>query len=283
MAEVPELNAVSMDSYSENEEEFYADPPCEMKSSMKHLEWTSCHTSWSPCRSGIQSDIKKHRKPVHSFKKAIMLVVVVEKLKGRKCCDKQTFFDDNDLLNHILVEEEISFNTIDDTCAPPSKFRYSKTTVHIIRDSRQKCLTLQEYEGNAHLVALFLQGKNLEQEAKINMGSYISAPVVADKRPVTLGLAGRNLFLSCTPEEDKADTPVLSLTEVTNIQGKRNNDLLPYLFYKTQNTSNSTTFESVAFPGWYISTSQDEHKFVQMKPQDDQEFLRDFVTYPGVI
>ncbi|XP_075063388.1 interleukin-1 beta-like [Mixophyes fleayi] len=277
MAEVPESNVISMDSYSENELELYADYSCRMKSSMKHLEWTSCHTNWSPCRSGIKPDIRKHRKPVHSFKKAILPVVFVEKLKEEKGCNKQSSFNDIDLLNAILVEEEISFGNIEDTCAPPSKFQHRNTTVHIIRDSTQKNLKLQEFQGKAHLVALFLKGINLEEEAKINMGSYISAPPVEDKLPVTLGLAGCNLFLSCKPEEDKADTPVLSLTEVTDMLEKRNNDLLPYLFYKAQNTSNSTTFESVAFPGWYISTSQDEHKFVEMKPKDDQVFLREFI------
>ncbi|XP_063786432.1 interleukin-1 beta-like [Pseudophryne corroboree] len=276
MAEVPELNVISMDNYSENQEQFYADFSCEMKTSLKHLEWTPCHTSWSSCSFGIKPEIRKPKKPLHSFKKVIMLVVVVEKLKGGKRCNKQSFFDDSDLLDHILVEEEITFNTTEELNASPPKFRYSKTTVHIIRDYRQKCLALQEVPGGAHLVALFLQGKNLELEAKINVGTYISAPLVEEKRPVTLSLAGRNLFLSCIAE-DTNSTPVLSLEEVTNIREKMNNDLLPFLFYKTQNTSDNTTFESVAFPGWYISTSQQEHQFVQMKPQGDQVFIRDFV------
>ncbi|XP_063786009.1 interleukin-1 beta-like [Pseudophryne corroboree] len=280
MAEVPELNVIPMDSYSEYEEEFYADYPCDRKSSMKHLDWTSHHTSWST--SGIKPEIRKTRKPRHCFRKAIMLVVAVEKLK-KKVFDKRSLFDDSDLMDHILVEDEITFNKIENTCAPPRKFLYSNTTVHIIRDCRQKCLALKKTQGRAHLVALFLQGKNLEQEAKINVGTYVSPPLVEDKYPVTLGLAGHNLFLSCIPGEDSPRTPVLSLLEVTNIQEKRDGDLLLFLFYKTENTSHNTTFESVAFPGWYISTSQQDHQFVQMKAQDNQVFLREFdVTPEGI-
>ncbi|XP_063786433.1 interleukin-1 beta-like [Pseudophryne corroboree] len=282
MAEVHELNLKSIDSYSENEE-FYAERSCEMKTSKKHFNWTPHCTSWSTCRSEIETEIRKPEKTLQSFKKAIMLVVVVEKLKRGKGCDKLSFFDDSDLLDQILVEEEISLNNIEETYAPRPKLRRRNTIVHIIRDCRQKCLALQEFPGSAHLVALFLQGKNLEQQVKINVGTYISAPLVEKRLPVTLGIAGGNLFLSCVPEEGTASTPVLSLTEVTNIRGKKNDDLLPFLFYKTQNTSHNTTFESVAFPGWYISTSQQEHQFVQMKPQNDQVFLRDFdVTPEGI-
>lgn len=198
-------------------------------------------------------------------------------MSGKK--NFECLFDDQDLLNYILVEEDISISNVDETCAAAPKFRYSNTTVHLIRDSRQKCLALQEHQGNAHLVALFLQENNRASEAKINMGAYMSSPFNGQTRPVTLSIVGRNLYLSCGVEEGDQDTPVLSLTEVENIQEKKNNDLHPFLFYKRINGNSSNTFESVAYPGWYICTSQAENQFVQMKPQSDQEHIKDFLLY----
>ncbi|XP_068128478.1 interleukin-1 beta-like [Hyperolius riggenbachi] len=279
MAEVPEFNDISMDIYSEMEEEFYADYSCKIKSNVSHLEWKSCNTDFSACKSDTLRGIKKPSKSAQAFKKAIMLVVVVEKLKARNYFESQCIFDDHDLLDHILVEEDISFNRVEAADLAPTKFRYHSTTVHIVRDRRQKCLTLQEYQGNAHLVALFLQGQNLEKEAKINMGAYIASNVDGQRRPVTLGIAGRSLYLSCAAEEGNQSMPVLSVMEVANIREKKNEDLLPFMFYRVRNADSTNTFESVAFPGWYISTSPVENEQVRMKPQEDQTCIRDFMVY----
>ncbi|XP_018410194.1 PREDICTED: interleukin-1 beta-like [Nanorana parkeri] len=223
----------------------------------------------------------KPRRPAPSLKKAIKLIVIVGRVSGRKGFAAECMFDDQDLLNHILVEDGISFNKVEETCAAAPKFRYSNTTVYMIRDSRQKSLMLQEYQGSAHMVALFLQGNNRTKEAKINMDAYRSSPFNGQTQPVTLGLVGRNLYLSCVVEEGDQNTPILSLTEVTNIQTKESNDLMPFLFYRRENISTrKNTFESVAFPGWHICTSQAENQFVQMKPQSDQAHIRDFLLYP---
>ncbi|XP_077325717.1 interleukin-1 beta-like [Lithobates pipiens] len=275
MAVVPEIDDLPMDSYSE--EEFYSECSTEIKVDINHFGQKGCISSEPICRSGITRDIRKPRKPMLSLKKAINLVVIIGRVSGKK--NFECLFDDQDLLNYILVEEDISFSNVDETSAAAPKFRYNNTTVHFIRDSRQKCLALQEHQGNAHLVALFLQGNNRTSEAKINMGAYISSPFNGQTRPVTLSIVGRNLYLSCRVEEGDQDTPVLSLTEVKNIQEKKNDDLHPFLFYKRINGNSSNTFESVAFPGWYICTSQAENQFVQMKPQSDQVHIKDFLLY----
>ncbi|XP_077325716.1 interleukin-1 beta-like [Lithobates pipiens] len=275
MAVVPEIDDLPMDSYSE--EEFYAECSSETKDDINHFGWKGCISSQSSCRSSITREIRKPRKPMPSFKKAINLVVIIGRVSGKK--HFEFLFDDQDLLNHILVEEDISISNVHETSAAAPKFRYNNTTVHLIRDSRQKCLTLQEHQGNAHLVALFLQENNRTSEAKINMGAYMSSPFNGQARPVTLSIVGHNLYLSCEAEEGDQDTPVLSLTEVPNIQEKKNDDLHPFLFYNRRNGNSSNTFESVAFPGWYICTSQAENQFVQMKPESDQVHIRDFLLY----
>ncbi|KAG9488807.1 hypothetical protein GDO78_005025 [Eleutherodactylus coqui] len=277
MAEVPEFNEIAME-YSEHVEEFYTDDlSVQVKTNKKQLQWKHHEEYRSTYRTGIKPEIRKPEKPKHSFKKAIMLVVVVERLKGIKGIDKQSFFSDEDLLNHILIEEDIDCSEIELLEAAKTQFRYNKTTVHVIRDYTQKCLALQEFQDNARLVALFLQGQNIEQEARINVNTYFAARPDVQKRPVTLGIEGSKLYLYCTAEED----PVLCLKEVADIKKLQNDDLLPYIFYKKVVNNKYNSFESAAFPGYYISTSQQENEQVQLMPEDNQVFLQDFIINPN--
>ncbi|XP_075711478.1 interleukin-1 beta-like [Rhinoderma darwinii] len=278
MAEVPEINEISME-YSEQVEEFYTDNLSTIKTNKKHSQWKHHEESWSTFLCEIKPEIRKPEKPIRSFRKAIMLVVIVEKLKGKKEIHKQSYFDDNDLLNHILVEEDIICSKFEAQDAATTLFRYNKTTVNIIRDNKQKSLALQKSKDNAHLVALFLQGQNLEKEAKINVDTYYTARPDKQKRPVTLGIVGCKDYLCCAAEEGIKD-PVLCLKEVADIKEKQNEDLLPFIFYKVLGNNKYNSFESAAFPGYYISTSQEENQQVQLMAQADQVFLRDFILTP---
>ncbi|XP_073444790.1 interleukin-1 beta-like [Dendrobates tinctorius] len=281
MAEVPEYNDISME-YSEHVEDFYTDEvSIKAKTNKKHLQWKHHEECWSTYLPQIKPEIRKPEKPMSCFKKVVMLVVVVEKLKGIKGIDKLSFFNDDDLLNHILVHEDITCSSVETQNAVSTQFLYNKTTVHVIRDQRQKCLTLQEFQGNARLLALFLQGQNIQQEAKINVGTYFTAKPDLEKRPVTLGIAGRQLYLCCTPEEGTTD-PVLSLKEVADIKQKQSDDLLPFIFYKKASSTRYNSFESAAFPGYYISTSQQERQPVQLIPENNQTFLQDFIMNPNL-
>ncbi|XP_077116936.1 interleukin-1 beta-like [Ranitomeya variabilis] len=280
MAEVLEYKDISME-YSEHVEEFYTDEvSIKRKTNKKHLQWKHHEECWSTYLPQIKPEIRKPEKPMSGFKKVVMLMVVVEKLKGIKGIDKLSFFNDDDLLNHILVLEDITCNSVETQEAVSTQFQYNKTTVHVIRDQKQKCVTLQEFQGNARLLALFLQGQNIQQEAKINVGTYFTAKPDLEKHPVTLGIVGRKHYLCCTPEEGTTD-PVLSLKEVDDIKQKQNDDLLPFIFYKKASSTRYNSFESAAFPGYYISTSQQERQPVQLMPENNQTFLQDFIMNPN--
>ncbi|XP_073444789.1 interleukin-1 beta-like [Dendrobates tinctorius] len=281
MAEIPEYNDISME-YSEHVEDFYTDElSIKVKTNKKHLQWKHHEECWSTYLPKIKPEIRKPEKPMSCFKKVVMLVVVVEKLKGIKGIDALSYFNDDDLLNHILVHEDIICNSAETQESVSTQFLYNKTTVHVIRDQKQKCLTLQEFQGNARILALFLQGQNIQQEAKINVGTYFSAKPDIEKRPVTLGIAGRKHYLCCTPEEGTTD-PVLSLKEVDDIKQKQDDDLLPFIFYKKASSTRYNSFESAAFPGYYISTSQQERQPVQLMPENNQTFLQDFIMNPNL-
>ncbi|KAM4677262.1 interleukin-1 beta-like [Discoglossus pictus] len=280
MAEVPEMNSILMHDYSEKDEEFYQDCSCEMKNSLD-FHWNSCSKSCLTCKSGITLDITEQRDSPISFKSTVVLVVAVEKLK--KGTKNGNIFSDLDLLdlwNDIFVEEEILYNKYESTFASGTSYRYFTSENYRIKDSSSKCLALQDFPRDAKLVALQLQGVNIGREEKISMAYYSTRGITAAKKqPVALGIMGRNLYLSCA---SAGGTPELRLEEVSNIQSIKNADLERFIFLKSENSPNSfskTSFESAAFPGWYISTSQKENDLVRMAPQEDQRCIKEFSLF----
>ncbi|XP_053318988.1 interleukin-1 receptor antagonist protein [Spea bombifrons] len=275
MAQVPELDSYLMDSYSEHEEEFYADYSIGCKKTIEDSHWMASYGDCDECDSGI-TPLTLHS--MYSFKKTVILVVAIEKLKKRLSSPR--LLEDTDLLSlldDIFVEEEISFENAQTAFASASDYKLLDTSKCKIKDSGKKCLVLQQFPGKAQLVAIHLQGLNIKLEQMIQMAFYATENVEEhDKRPVTLALAGKNLYLSCTPGNG---APQLNLEEVTG--GISNNDLRRFLFLKSDNSSSSSnSFESAAHRGWYISTSQRGNELVQMMPENDQRFIREFtVTY----
>uniref|UniRef100_A0A8C5M343 Interleukin-1 n=1 Tax=Leptobrachium leishanense TaxID=445787 RepID=A0A8C5M343_9ANUR len=146
-----------------------------------------------------------------------------------------------------------------------------------IRDCVHKCLALQQSLGRASLVAIFLQDANSQREEKITMSFYSTLNLDGrNKQLVTLRLVKRNLYLSCSLGEGG---PQLCLETNNNVGELNNCELQRFIFMKSENGSTSS-FESAACPGWYISTSQKENDLVQMMPESDQRFFKNFLVFP---
>ncbi|OCT89998.1 hypothetical protein XELAEV_18018613mg [Xenopus laevis] len=143
---------------------------------------------------------------------------------------------------------------------------------------------MQSFHGNAQLVALQLQGSNIEREEKVSMTFYTSTPLPrGNKRPVALGLSKSNLYLSCIATGDDQESPKIYLEKISNIKDLKGEDLNRFIFMKSRNSLKATSthsFESAAFPGWYISTSQRENELVQIVHQKNQEDIKDFNIFP---
>ncbi|MEE6523089.1 hypothetical protein FKM82_021824, partial [Ascaphus truei] len=173
--------------------------------------------------------------------------------------------------------DEIPFETFEFEHSSNKTYRYSTSKVFNIKDTSNKCFALQEFPGNARLVALQLQGMNIQREVKLNMAFYSTQPFDGGrKRPVALGIMGKNVYLSCVSAEG---APELRLESVSNIQSIKNDDLLRFIFLKSENGPNGTStssFESAMFSDWYISTSQSENELVQMVHQHEQRYITEF-------
>ncbi|MEE6518574.1 hypothetical protein FKM82_029658 [Ascaphus truei] len=278
MAEVPEMNSILMDDYSESEEDFYGGCPCGIKNSLQDFHWGSCPKNCSTCSSGIKLEITEQRQSSRTFTKTVVLVVSVEKMK--KKTDSRKLFMDMDLLhllNNNFVEDEIPFESDELTEAANTTYRYSTSKIFDIKDTSNKYLALKEFPGNSRLVALQLQGTNTKQKVKLNMAFYSTQPFDGGRRrPVALGIMGKNVYLSCISAEG---APELRLESVSNIQSMKNDDLLRFIFLKSENGPNGTStssFESAVFPDWYISTSQSEEEPIRMVHQHEQRYITEF-------
>ncbi|XP_069071573.1 interleukin-1 beta-like [Pleurodeles waltl] len=186
-------------------------------------------------------------------------------------------FGDSDLLEifgSILVEDEISVQMFERTFMAASVYRYFSSTVQRITDTDNKCLALNEFSGQTQLVALHLQGPNAERQVKLNMSLYTS-PSGEKKRPVTLGIVGKQLHLSCVMV---GTTPELRLEEVSGILTSIKTDLLRFLFFKVD-ASNSSSFESASRPGWFISTSQTPNKPVTVSKKTNPSTIQNFKLF----
>ncbi|XP_030057567.1 interleukin-1 beta [Microcaecilia unicolor] len=275
MAVVPEMNEIP-NCYSDTDEHFYeADCSYRLKNS---LHDPGCSTNCSLCESGIQLMITDQKMPSMTFKKAVVIVVAVEKMKNMMRPSARLFQDEDlqDILNSIFVEEPIPLENIDITCAANFAYRYYSSRAHKISDTSKRCFALQEFPGSAQLVALYLQGLNSSREVKLNMALYTSQPFDASspKAPIALGIVGRNLYVSCVMVGGRAE---LRLEEVNDIKREIKDDdsLLRFIFFKFQHgpsTSDSQicTFESAACANWYICTSLTENEPVSMAQYEEQ-------------
>ncbi|CAH2274917.1 interleukin-1 beta [Pelobates cultripes] len=244
----------------------------------------------------------------YSFGKTVLHVVAVQKLrKGISYCPRR--FQDTDvqnLLNDIFVQEEEILTSTKAFVAP--KYKLLGTKECTMRDRQNKCMTLHQNPEGAQLVAIYLNGVNIQREEKISMSFYTARNLdISEKRPVALGLGGKNLYLACSLEDSEPQLQLENIQiptheprvlthdrrvptherralkwveqSINNISGVKDEELPRFLFLKSENVSTSS-FESAAYPGWYISTSQAENSLVGVKPQVDQKYIREFLVLP---
>ncbi|XP_063302339.1 interleukin-1 beta-like [Pelobates fuscus] len=165
MAQVPDMESYLMDNNSEYEGDFYGVISHGSKKGVHNSHCISCHRRSCVCSSGIHLEMATEVDSGYSFRKTVVLVVAVEKLKKGLICNmgfKNT--DLLNLLNYICVQEEIPFENTEFTSASFPKYKCIKTSQYSIRDSHNKCMALQQFPGNAKLVAVLLQGLNTQRE-----------------------------------------------------------------------------------------------------------------------
>ncbi|XP_026571050.1 interleukin-1 beta [Pseudonaja textilis] len=196
--------------------------------------------------------------PLKSFRKAVLIVIASETL--RKCPAR--LFSDEDLLDILsTILEPVTFDISSSTEATSSIYHFWKNIVYNIQDTDHKSFVFKE---PAQLVAMHLQGLNMEQAVKLKMSVY--RPKIeagTPKVPVVLSIQRGRFYISCVSKDGQ---PVLQLEEAT-IQGNLDKSQLGrFLFYKIENGKH-TRFESAECPEWFICTSSQNDEAVAMTKQ----------------
>lgn len=268
MAAVPELSNEVMAYYSDNENDlfFEADGPQQTKCSFQDLDLSPLGDG------GIQLKVS-HQLYNSSFRRAVSVVVALEKLRKVPMVCPQDFQDDDlrSLFFFIFKEESID-------CMWDGSYECdaSLQSLHCrLRDINQKSLVLS---GPHELQALHLNGQDVNQQVVFCM-SFVPGDENIDKIPVALGIKEKNLYLSCVVKDKK---PTLQLeTFDPHGQSKKKIDRR-FIFHKKE-IRDKVEFESAMYPNWYISTSQADQTPVFLGStkggQDITDFTMEILTH----
>ena len=260
MATVPEPPKEVMANNGDNNNDllFEADGPKEMKCRTQNLDL-------SPLGDGsIQLQIS-HQLCNESSRPMVSVIVAKEKPmnpSSQVVCDD----DPKSIFSSVFEEEPIVLEK------HANGFLCDATPVQSVdcklQDKDEKALVLA---GPHELKALHLLTGDLKREVVFCM-SFVQGDDSDDKIPVTLGIKGKNLYLSCVMKDD---TPTLQLEDVDpNSYPKRDMEKR-FVFYKTE-IKNRVEFESALYPNWYISTSQAEQKPVFLGNSKGRQDITDF-------
>uniref|UniRef100_A0A8B9TRY4 Interleukin-1 n=1 Tax=Anas platyrhynchos TaxID=8839 RepID=A0A8B9TRY4_ANAPL len=228
------------------------------------------------------------------FRQAATLVVAATKMLRRP--SHQDFADSD--LGGFLEEifEPVTFQRLESSYAGAPVYRYTRSQSFDIYDINHKCFML---DSPTQLVALHVQGPLASRKGegaaslspsppRVPGGHPLTCPLLSAVRlnialyrphtrpgsagamgmPVALGIKGYKLYMSCVMSGSE---PVLQLEEADVMRDIDSAELTRFIFYRLDSPAEGTTrFESAAFPGWFICTSQQSWQPVGITNQPDQ-------------
>ncbi|CAL8328402.1 unnamed protein product [Arctogadus glacialis] len=246
-------------------------------SSMKQ---TTSSEHWSDrMPQGMDLEITNH--PL-TMKQVVNLVIAIDRLKGSQSEKVQSSeFRDEDLLNLLLenaLDEQLVLELTE--AAPPRGFTAIEPSQQcMLRDHQKRSMVLVKEAMELH--AIRLQGGTTDHEVSLNMSTYLDPRPSASAQPVSLGIRGTKLYLSCT---QKADRPTLNLEEVENTDDlksiSKDSDMVRFLFYRTDVGVSASSLVSARYSGWYISTATEDNLPVEVCLESESRY-RSFTILQG--
>ncbi|XP_059394561.1 interleukin-1 beta-like [Carassius carassius] len=165
-------------------------------------------------------------------------------------------------------QEDIVERLVKPLNVTPTYSKASRTLQCTICDKYKKTLVQSNKLTNEdlHLKAVTLSAGNIQYKVRFSMSTYLSSAPLNKGQPVCLAISNSNLYIACT--ESDGSSPILILKEVSGplntIKVGDPNGYDSLLFFRKETGTAYNTFESVKYPGWYISTAFDDWERVEM-------------------
>lgn len=225
-----------------------------------------------PCQCDIQEDFKLEMSShPHSMRQVVNIIIAVERLKhikeispGKICEDALLSFFLENVIEERMVNVAPTYNKTRQTLQCTVCDKYKKTLVQSNKQS-----------DPLHLKAVTLSAGTMQYKVQFSMSTYISSATPKDAQPVCLEISNSNLYLACTQSD--GSSPALILKEVKGplntikTDDPNGNDSL--LFFRKETGTAYNTFESVKFPGWFITTAFDDWEKVEMYQRPTERIL----------
>ncbi|XP_024659141.2 interleukin-1 beta isoform X1 [Maylandia zebra] len=216
---------------------------------------------------GLELMVSHNRRTMQSV---ALLVLGVNRMK-KPLTQSDSKLSDDDVMNIIdsVVKETVWTPT--QGIKRRDFLRANSEKALTLCDNSQKDLVLS---GELQLQAITLQGGYCHRKVNFKMSQYIPFSVPPGDSPgliVVLSI-NNNLYMSCRMEDNK----VVLFLEQYHDDILTDRDMDRFLFYRKTTGISLTTFESVKFRGWYISTSQQENQPVELCKVDAANRLTSF-------
>ncbi|CAM4728985.1 unnamed protein product [Leuciscus chuanchicus] len=245
---------LSYDDLSETDSAIYSD-------SAESDEMDCADQPSKSCRCNVDEDFNLEMlRHSSSMKQVVNIIIALKRMKHIKT--KSSEFGEEEVLNIIMdsVIEERRMERVDVTPSYTSTHQMWQCN---ICDQYKK--TLVQSSGSPRLLAVTLRDGAKQYKVDFNLSAYASPRATPNSsQPVCLGISQTNLYLACTKPDNSS--PHLVLKEVTETLNtiKVGDQYDNLLFFRKETGVANNTFESVKYPGWFISTDFDESKPVEM-------------------
>ncbi|KAM9455366.1 interleukin-1 beta-like [Clarias gariepinus] len=203
---------------------------------------------------GLRIEITKE---VLGMRSIINVVIALQRLKHTERVQSTEFTGQE----FNIAETKVK----DLNCSESKSYsRQDKVVQCTICDKSKKALV----QMGPFLLAVTLKGGN--EKTWFNLSAY-NPPTCRDNtkgQAVCLGIVKSDFFLSCTLDNGTPSLVIEEVKDKKSLKAIRENDGMErFLFLRNSSGDTLNTFESVQYPGWFITTSKDEFQPVQMSQQ----------------
>ncbi|KAK7120960.1 hypothetical protein R3I94_020821 [Phoxinus phoxinus] len=213
------------------------------------------------CRCNMDEGIKLEWRHSSSMKHVVNIIIALERMKHIKT--KSSEFGEEEVLNIIMdsVIEERHMERV--AVTTPSYTKIDQTVQCNVCDQFKK--TVVQSSGSPRLLAVTLHDGNTRFKVDFSLSLYVSTSASPNaSQPVCLGISQTNLYLACTQPDDSSPHLVLQEISGTLKTIKAGDQYDNLLFFRKETGVANNTFESVKYPGWFISTAYEDFEQVEM-------------------